>query len=120
MARRDYGKPYDPALRKTEHGEKLYNVWRRVRRYPHCEEWDYFPTFYEWAMQSEYTLGAWLRLRDQDKPFSPDNYIWYVTREKEDNYLYDEQWIADWNKTVNRIRKHFGLPPLEGTSYGDL
>ena len=116
MGRRCYGEQYDPALRKTEHGKNLYHIWKRVRRYPHCEEWDYFQAFYEWAMQSDYTLGSWLRRLDDSKPFSEKNYQWYMPR---DNYLHDEKWIDDWNKAVNRIRKHYGMPPLEGTDYGD-
>ena len=119
MARHDYGEPYDPALRKTEYGKCLYHSWRRVRQYPHCEEWDHFPTFYEWAMQSGFTLGAWIRRIDESKPFSEKNYKWYIPGNRDRNYLHDEQLIADWNKAVNRIRKHYGMPPLEGTSYDD-
>ena len=107
------GEHYDPALRKTEHGSKLYEIWKRVRKQRYDDEWDYFPTFYEWAMQSGYTIGAWLRRIDED------NYVWYTPGERNDNYLHDEKWIADWNKTVNRIRKYYGMPPLEGTKYGD-
>ena len=111
MARHNYGEPYDPALRQTEHGTKLYNAWRHMRRYPHCEEWNHFPTFYEWAMQNGYKLGAWLSKIDDDKPFEEKNCVWY--------FLSDEKRVADWNRAVNRIRKHYGMPPLEGTKYGD-
>lgn len=120
MARHKYGESYDPELRKTEYGKNLYHTWRRIRRHPHCEEWDYFPTFYEWAINTDYQVGAWLQRIDDSKPFSETNYKWYVTGDCSRNYLYDEKWIADWNKAVNRIRKHYGMPPLEGTDYGDL
>ena len=120
MARTNGGVPYDPKLRKTEHGSRLYAVWKRVRKQPHDEEWDYFPTFYEWAMQSDYTLGAWLRRLNVREPISKRNYCWYTPGEEDTQYLYDEKWVADWNRSVNRIRKHYGMPPLEGTDYGDL
>ena len=111
-----YGEPYDPALRKTEHGALLYQMWRRVIKSDHFEDWTYFPTFYEWAMQDGYVSGEWLRRYDKTKPFSPDNCYWYSTKK---DYISPE-WRANWNKTVNRIRKHYGMPPLEGTTYGDL
>ena len=116
MARLKYGVPYDPAIRKTECGKHLYNTWRRIRKCTHCKEWDYFPTFYDWALQSGYELGAWLRRFDDNEPYNEENSYWYTAG---DDYLYDEQWIADWNRAVNRIRKHYGMPPLEGTVYGD-
>ena len=114
-----YGAPYDPTLRTTEHGKNLYNIWRRIRKCPHCKEWDYFPTFYEWAMQSGYVFGARILKIDDRKPFDPENCAWPIVCECE----YDEEWAArftkDWNESVNRIRKHYEMPPLEGTVYGD-
>ena len=110
-----YGEAYDPTLRKTECGINLYNIWRRIRRSPHNEEWNHFPTFYEWAMQSGYELGSWLRRYDDDKPFTEENCLWYVAVDS----VFSKQFVADWNKSVNRIRKHYGMPPLRGTKYGD-
>lgn len=111
------GESYDPKLRKTELGSKLYSAWKRVRKYPHVEEWDNFPVFYEWAIQSEFVDGAWLRRIDDDQPFSPDNCEWYTVNLENDNI--PPGWADEWNKTVNRIRKYYGMPPLEGTEYGD-
>ena len=111
------GEPYDPAIRETEHGSKLYQFWRKVRRNPHCEEGEYFPNFYAWAMQSGYEVGAWLRRIDADKPYEDSNCFWYTPGI--DDKKIPVSWIDDWNKTVNRIRKHYGMPPLEGTKYGD-
>ena len=108
---------YDPALRKTEHGKNLYNTWQRIRRSPHCKEWDCYPTFYEWAIQSGYTTGAWLRLVDRNGTYKPDNCWWYIPGDQEEEIPPE---LADrWNKTVNRIRKYYGMPPLEGTEYVD-
>ena len=116
MARHNYGDPYDPAIRKTEYGKHLYNTWRRIRKCPHCKEWDYFPTFYDWSLRNGYELGAWFRRFEVEEPYNEENSYWYTAG---DEYLYDEQWIADWNRAANRIRKHYGMPPLEGTVYGD-
>ena len=112
-----YGKPYDPALRNTEHGSNLYNIWLRFRRQPHCDDWDYFPTFYEWAMQNNYDNGEWLRLIDKTGIYCPDNCVWMIPNGAE--FSLSSEWIDGWNKTVNRIRKHYDMPPLEGTNYGD-
>lgn len=112
------GEPYDPAIRKTEHGKKLYVTWVRVVSYPHHKDWENFSSFYDWAMNNGYELGAWLRRFNNEEPFSPDNCIWYIPK-SEKEYIPPE-WADEWNKAVNRIRKHFGLPPLEGTDYGDL
>ena len=111
------GESYDPKLRKTELGSKLYQIWKRVRKSPHIEEWDNFPVFYEWAMQSGFEDGVWLRKINQDKPFTPDNCEWYIVSEDKDHI--PPEMADSWNKTVNRIRKYYGMPPLEGTTYGD-
>ena len=109
-------KTYDPALRKTEHGPALYNAWKRMRKSAHSEEWDFFPTFYEWSINEGYEDGAWLMRDDKNAPFDPDNCFWYhpSTESK-----ISKEFIDQWNKTVNRIRKYYGMPPLEGTEYGD-
>lgn len=110
------GEPYDPALRQTEHGAKLYQCWRRVRSFPHCEEWEYFPNFYEWAMANGYTTEVWLRRVDESKPYEPGNCTWYIHGDKKN---VPASWADSWNETVNRIRKYYGMPPLRGTEYED-
>lgn len=108
---------YDPELRKTEHGSKLYQTWKSMRKADHCEEWESFPVFYEWAMESGYEIGAWLKRNDMSAPFSPQNCFWYTPRESVGDI--SQEYKDRYNATVNRIRKHFGWPPLEGTEYGD-
>jgi hypothetical protein len=71
-------------------------------------------------MQSGYSQGVLLRRIDKDEPYCPENCVWRPTRGVSDNAFDEEGWIYDWNRAVNRIRKHYGMPPLEGTSYGDL
>lgn len=115
---KQYGKPYDPALRETEHGSKLYQIWKRIRKSPHSEAWDHFPTFYDWAMQNEYETGFWLRKIDCNGSYTPDNCVWYSPKEKKEHI--PAEWADRWNKTVNRIREHYGMPPLEETDYDVL
>ena len=108
---------YDPALRKTEHGSRLYQLWKKVRSCPHCEEWEPFQNFYYWAMESGYETGAWLRQIDESVAYCPDNCYWHIPSESN---TIPSDWADNWNKTVNRIRKHYGMTPLEGTDYADL
>ena len=119
MGRQTIGRPYDPEIRRTEHGQRLYAVWKKMRKSPHCEEWDDFIGFYTWAMQSDYVLGAWLRLHDEGEMYCPDNVFWYFPGSTED-VIPTLEWADEWNKTVNRIRKHYGMPPLRGTDYDDI
>jgi hypothetical protein len=105
------GNPYDPAVRKTEHGAKLYGAWRRVREHQHCKEWDYFPAFYEWAMENGYTTGARLRMINTNGMHCPENSEWYIHKNNPDRI--DTACAESWNKTVNRIRKYYGMPPVE-------
>ena len=113
------GGSYDPVLRETEHGSRLYQTWKKIRKRPHCEEWEYFPNFYFWAMNNGYTLSAWLRLKDVSGQYCPENCIWYFPKEDRQKQAGENSLIENWNRTVNRIRKHYGMPPLEGTEYDD-
>lgn len=120
MGRQAYGRSYDPQIRKTEHGQRLYAVWKKMRRSPHCEEWDDFLGFYTWVMQSDYTLGAWLRRYDEEDMYCPDNVFWHIPNAEGEDTKTDEEFIYEWNVAVNRIRKYYGMPPLRGTSYADI
>ena len=113
------GKAYDPALRESEAGSRLYNSWRKIRRHPHCDEWTDYQTFYEWALREGYKIGDWLVLLDPDKPYGPDNCKWHMAHYADPPPSDYTAWVYEWNVTVNRIRKHYGMPPLEGTNYGD-
>jgi hypothetical protein len=117
MARRAYGEPYDPEMRVSELGSRLYQTWRRMRKHPHVGEWDYYPTFYHWSIESGYSLGTRLCQVDESVPFGPDNCLWHIQEQSESS---DKEWVYEWNRAVNRIRKHYGMPPLEGTNYDDL
>lgn len=119
MGRQAYGRSYDPEIRKTERGSRLYATWKKMRLSPHCEEWDDFLGFYTWAMKSDYVLGAWLRRHDDTLMYCPENVFWHIPGSTED-VMPTLEWADEWNKTVNRIRKHYGMPPLIGTDYADI
>ena len=110
------GEPYDPVLRLTDEGQRIYNAWRKVRKHPHCEEWDYFPTFYDWSMQNGFTLDTYIHFIDDGRTLGPANCVWQDVGDKK---IKKGSWVDNWNRSVNRIRKHYGMPPLEGTDYGD-
>lgn len=114
-----YGKPYPREMRETEIGSRLYQAWKRMRRYPHLAAWDYFPTFYNWSVHNGYSIGAWLRQIDDSKEYGPDNCAWYFSNEPKDVVI-DYEWAEKWDKTVNRIRKHYHMKPLRGTTYDDI
>ena len=99
-----YGEPYDPALRKTEHGGKLYWFWKKVRLNTDSKEFESFGSFYEWAMDAGYESGDKFILIDKRKPYSPDNCDWELS---------PGERLDSWNRTVNQIRKHYGMTPLE-------
>lgn len=109
---KNVGKPYSPELRQSEHGSRLYNAWKKLRRKPYSEEWNDFQSFYNWSIRDGYSIGDTLVLIDDSKPYSPENCVW---RSKANA---DPQREQEWNAAVNRIRKYYGMPPLEGTDYG--
>lgn len=110
---------YDPQLRKTEHGSRLYAYWKRIHRDSDSPEFQTFPSFFNWAMSNEYTLGAKLMKYDEFEPFGPDNCFWLAKCEcvgighglgaTIDRNL---TWERKWDETVNRIREHFGMEPI--------
>jgi hypothetical protein len=99
-------------MRTTEHGSRLYSAWKRLRAHPHCEEWESYQVFYTWAIYNGYSLGAWLRLIDPEKPYGPDNCHWILDDKAS---APDPTRAKEWNDAINRIRKNLGMPPLEGT-----
>ena len=120
MGRKPQGRDYDPEIRKTKAGSRFYTAWKKARSAPHCDEWDDFFGFYEWAAKSDYVLGARLCLIDDTGMYCPENVFWDVPGRATEYETSDEEFIYEWNVTVYRIRKHLGMPPLEGTSYADI
>ena len=120
MGRKPQGRDYNPEIRKTEVGSRLYTAWKKVRSGPHCDEWDDFVGFYEWASNSNYVLGAKLCLIDDSGMYCPKNVVWLLPDMEAEGATSDEEFVYEWNQTVNRIRKHYGMPPLRGTNYADF
>lgn len=104
---------YDKELKETPEWKFLYNKWRWLLKQPHSEEFDNFPTFYEWSMVKGYAAGAKLERKDPSKPYSIKNCLWEQPAPQQKGYSEeDKAWIKSWNKTVNRIRRHYGIKPL--------
>lgn len=103
---------YDPELRLSEHGALLYEYWRRIRRNSSVDPtWESYPVFYDWAMDSDYTIGNQLRRRNETKPYGPKNCYW---EPREGLPSWAPEWCKKWDETVNKLRKQLGLPPLKG------
>ncbi len=109
---------YDPQLRETEHGKRLYNYWKRARQNTDSDVFQSFPSFLAWAMANGYTLGARLFRRDENKPLNPENCFWagrITTTEGAVKQEHDRQREQKWDATVNRIRVHYGMEPIHSS-----
>jgi hypothetical protein len=106
---------YDPELRLSEHGARLYEIWKKVRKSPYDPIFQEYDAFYKWAMGAGYTLGNRLCRRDDNLPYSPDNCFWKITQETD---TITPEWArafcARWDRAVNKLRRQHGLPPLKG------
>ena len=106
---------YDPEMRTSYHGRRLYHYWKKIKGETNSKEFMEYPGFFKWAMQNGYTIGAKL-FRYDDEPFSPTNCYWVskdANADKKAAPKRDYERERKWNETVNRIRLHYGLEPLE-------
>lgn len=101
---------YDPAIRNTESGRRLYEIWKRVRRAGADPCWNTYPAFYRWAMSVGYCVGEKLHRYDSDGLYSPENCYWSDATHETISDAWREEWCKKWNQTVNVIRRYFGLP----------
>lgn len=109
---------YDKELKDTQEWKNLYNRWRKIKSLSISPEFTTFEPFYRWSMKNGYSIGAHLVLIDSTKPYGPDNCEWigitdYSILRGEER----EDFCKKWNVAVNRIRKHFGMKPLPGTTH---
>ena len=104
---------YDQTFLKSPEGKDLYAKWRNIGRNGRCEEWNDFNVFCGWAMDNGYRSGMTLKRMDGRKEFGPDNcYLQKRVIASSDTWVGPE-WCQKWDETVNRIRKHYGLPLFE-------
>lgn len=103
---------YDPAIRKTESGRRLYETWKRMRRSEYDPRFASFPDFYKWAMSVGYAIGDRLFRYDASDWYSPENCYWSVAEQTDITPAWAAEWCEKWDKTVSMIRRHFGLPKL--------
>lgn len=105
---------YDADIRLGETGERVYTAWRNMRRHhPYDPIFEDYPTFYRWAIQAGFVPTARLTRHNKELPHSPTNSVWVDYGEKESLEPWMIEWCKKWDKTVARLRKQFGLPPLE-------
>lgn len=113
---------YDNDFMQSTIGKALYYKWFRIKAIGCCREWqDDFLAFASWCLDSGYKEGATLKRYDARQVYSPRNCYWAIKRETptepQKKYEYpsynDGAFQALWNKTVNRIREHYGMEPVE-------
>lgn len=111
MPRHSY--TYPVKMRITDEGRSLYAIWRRVRHNA-CDAFQQYTDFFEWAVQNGYTVGARLRRLDETVEYRPDNCSFTPSYGDQKPLTLDERVRAnEWNKTVNKIRRVYGMKPFE-------
>lgn len=104
-------KKYDTKFMKTDEARLLYTKWHTIKRGDCCKEWLDFMAFCEWAFDNDFECGAVLKRYHKSEPYSPRN-CYFVFSENTNPSYNASEFCALWNKTVNRIRVHYGLEPL--------
>lgn len=100
-------RPQMPPERKS-----LYTKWVNTPKESFCPEWQTFQPFYDYWMAQGYVLGERLHRLDPLKPFGPDNCV--MRQEIGRQYFANEEknWMIGWNRTVNVIRRYYGMEPF--------
>lgn len=107
------GERQNPSILNMGHGEPIYRKWLRMRKTACVSpEFMEFRGFYDWCMESGYSYGATLQRRNKKFPFSPQNcyLVFSANKRVHANSDLELAWASGWNKTVNRIRRYYGLP----------
>ena len=100
---------YDQDFMKSQEGMSLHSRWKKIRN-QRCAEWDDFMAFVNWALDNGFSMDAQLKRYDSREEFKPGNAYFH---EPVDGCTTTEESIKRWNDTVNKIRVHFGMKPLE-------
>lgn len=82
--------------------------WKKVPTSERTGCWEDFSGFSQWAMAHGWTPSSHLTKHDQDLPHSPENSFFSEFSPA------DRELLDRWDATVNKLRKHYGLPPLGG------
>lgn len=93
--------------------EQMYGRYRRVM-WDCCDEWIDFQNFCKWAEESGYEEGCILKKVNSNLLYQPDNCYWY--KKDTENGFNSKEFCERWDKSVNRIRAHYGLEQL-GVAY---
>ena len=100
---------YDTEFRNSKTGQRLYRVWRTVREVGCCARWHNFENFCDDVADTFTEDVTRICKIDRTRPYSQNNFKWAKRKEEKT----DGEVIDSWNKTVNRIRKYYGMPSLE-------
>lgn len=77
--------------------------------------WKDSAEFVEWCLANEYVPGTKLKRLVNSLPWGPDNTVFageQAVAESDALFLTDKERVYSWNKTVNRLRRHWGLEPF--------
>lgn len=111
--------PRQPILKAVKESPEfvaLYSKWKQLKKFPLHTDFEDFNKFFKWSMKHGYQQGAQLILINEAKPYGPKNCEWRKVQQKTQLPLRGEEqqeFVKKWNKAVNRIRKHYGMKPLE-------
>lgn len=100
-------------IKSTPEWKALCGRYARINKSIQGNAFGKFLDFYHRSMENGFEPYAKLVLIDESKPYSPDNCKW-IPPVNQQEYTTEEHklWIKKWNKTVNKIRKHYGMRPL--------
>lgn len=94
-------------------GNPLYTRFARMLKQPHAPEFDDFEFFVAWSKKNGYGEHTKLVLLNAEKPYSPDNCKWAPMLFASGMTMAEElDFGRRWTKTVNRIRKYYGMEPF--------
>lgn len=102
--------------------EMLYNRWYRIRfraKIPCSPAFAVFSDFFSWAIDAGFDGSQELRRRDPKGPYSEENCYWERSgragprseRRPHKGFRVAE-FALRWDRTVNRIRRHYGMEPI--------
>ena len=92
---------------------RLYQKWWNIKNKPCSPSFKDFHKFCEWAKNNGYDESGDLRRYDSSGEFSEHNCYWTSENDETLGRKIRQASIDKWNKTVNSIRKYYGMPPIE-------